>query len=822
MHNRPALLLAVAFALGILAAEWVRPHPVLCAAILVPLAALAAGRRGGALLLAAIALAGAARWSYVQTAGRGNLDAWTDRRVTLVGTVVSEPALQADGRVTYIVAAEAAQGQPARGRVRVAQRGGTAPAYGERVAATGVLTPPAPARRPGGFDEAAYLARQSVYLVMESGPVERMGPGRVDWFRRVAVATRLRLEAVLQQALPEREAALMAGLLFGSRGHLPEDVADAFRGAGVFHLLAVSGGNVAMVVMPLLWLLYRAGLGRRAAAALAVPAVVFFIFLTGASPSVLRAGLMAVLVLAGDILGRERDALNTLGAAAALLLMGVPGLLFDLGFQLSVAATLGILLLAGPIRGWLEPRLARALPGKPPSWLSAGLAATLAAQALVEPLSLHAFGLFSPVGPLANLAVIPYVGLLVPFGLATVLLGLFAPPAVWLLGVAGRGALVGLVYMVKALASVPLAQVDVGRLPPGWALGWYAALAWAALPEARRIPAALWARLRACRRAVRAGGALAGALALLAAAGAALSWRLALAAPPDALELVVLDVGQGDAILVKAPGDHAALVDAGPAYEFGTGGGRFDAGAAVVVPHLRRIGVRRLDLFVLTHPDVDHVGGAGSVLRALPVGQVLVSTPRAEEVHHVSALETARALGVPVRVPQEGEVLRLGEEVFLEVLGPPSPPITGSRSDDNANCVALRVVYRQVAFLLACDLEAVAEERLVERGRLLRADVLKVSHHGSRFSTGDRFLEAVRPRYAVISAGAGNPFGHPHADVLDRLSRAGAEIWRTDRHGTVTVRTDGFQVRVEGSRGRPPGAPGRPLLPWSGRLIGVW
>lgn len=822
MHTRPALVVAATLAAGILAAEWIRPHPALCAALLVPLTALLlAGRRSGALVLAAIALCGALRWTYVQTVGRGNLAAWTDRSVTLVGTVVSEPAREAGGRVTYILAAEAVQGQPARGRVRVAQRGGPAPAYGERVAVSGTLSPPRRAHRPGGFDEAAFLARQSVYLVMESGPADRMGPGRLDPFRRAAVAARLRLEGVLYRALPEREAALLAGLLFGSRTGLPDDIADAFRAAGVFHLLAVSGGNVAMVVMPLLWFLYRAGLGRRAAAALAVPAVAFFVFLTGASPSVLRAGLMAVLVLAGDLLGRERDALNTLGAAAALLLAAVPGLLFDLGFQLSAAATLGILLFTRPIQGWLEPRLLRALPERAAAWLAASLAVTLAAQALVEPLTLRAFGTVSPISPLANLVVVPYVGLLTPLALGAVVLGLFAPPAVWLLAFAGRWAAQGLVWAVKAFASLPLAQIDVGRPGTGWVLLWYAGLAWAALPAARRLPDALLPGLCALWQAARprAGAAL---LALLGAAGAAFSWRLALGAPPDQLEVVFLDVGQGDAILVRAPGGHAALIDSGPAWAPAGGGAPFDAGEAIVVPYLKRAGVRRLDLLVLTHPDADHAGGGAAVIRSVPVGQVLVSTARAEEFYHRAALAAAAERRVPVRVPREGEVLRLGPEVRVEVLGPPFPPIRGSHSDENANCAALRLVYRQVAFLLACDLEAAAEDRLVERGYVLTADVLKVAHHGSRTSTTPRFLAAVRPRHAIISAGSGNPFGHPHADVLARLRAAGAAIWRTDRHGTVTVRTDGFRLRVEGSRGRPESEEGRPPLAWSGRLIGAW
>jgi len=819
--SRPALVLAAALAVGIALAEWARPHLALClAAFTLLVGRFLTGRRSGVMLLALVVAFGALRHTYAQMVGRGNLEAWTGQRVRLTGTVVSEPELRQPGRVAYTLAAESVDGHPVRGRVRVTQRAGSQPAFGERVALSGRLERPSGPRHPGGFDEAAYLARQSVYVVMEAGTPERLGPGALDPVRRAAVATRLRLEGVLYRALPESHAALMAGLLFGSRSDLPEDVAAAFRATGVFHLLAVSGGNVAMLVVPLLWLLRRAGFSRAGASALAIPAVLFFVFLTGATPSVLRAGLMAMLVLAGDILGRERDPLNTLGAAAGLLLGLMPGLLFDLGFQLSVSATLGILLLAEPIRSWLAPRLALFLPEPVARGAADGLSVTFAAQALVEPLSLHTFGVFSPVAPVANLVVVFFVGWLVPGGMAAVVLGLIFPPAVWLLGAVGRWALTGLIYTVKALSALPLAQLEVGRLPLAGVLLWYGLLL-LAIPALRTrlsaVSRSAWQRLRAAP----AGNRATGALILLLALGAVLSWRLALAAPPDRLELVFLDVGQGDAILIRAPGGRAALVDAGLAYAAQSGGG-FDAGAEVVVPYLRRAGVRRLDYLVLTHPDADHVGGAEAVLRQIPVGLVLVSSTEGAEPRHVAALVAAAERGVPVRVAREGETLALGEGVRLHVLGPPAVPITGSRSDDNANCVALRLTYRRVAALLACDLEAESEERLLKRGYDLSADVLKVAHHGSRHSTTESFLRAVAPAIAVISAGSGNPFGHPHDEVLERLHAAGAAVWRTDRHGTVTVRTDGFRIWTAGSAGSPEDAESRPPGLWGRRWFGAW
>ncbi|MFZ5826663.1 MAG: DNA internalization-related competence protein ComEC/Rec2 [Bacillota bacterium] len=805
------LIMAVALASGIAAAGWLRPHPALIMLALVLLAWLAGRSRGLWLLLLTLALFGALRYAWVQTAGRGSLAAWQGERITLTGTVVSEPEVRPPNRVSYVV-------ETGSGRVYLTQRGGRAPGYGERVEAKGRLDRPVGPRTPGGYDQAAYLARQGVYLVLETGEVRLQGPGDLDPLRRAAVATRLRLEGVLHRALPAREAALLAGLLFGSRSELPDDIKESFRQTGVFHLLAVSGGNVAMLIIPLLALLRRAGMGVRGASATAVPVVIFFVFLTGASPSVMRAGLMAVLVLLGDVLERERDALNTLGVACALLLVWSPGLLFDLGFQLSAGATLGILLFARRIEAWLSPRLQPLVGPWVGAQLAMGLSATFAAQVMVEPLSLHQFGALSLIAPLANLLVLLFVGWLVPVGLVVVVAGLAWAPAAWLLKPVAVAGLTPLIYAVKAMATIPLAYLEVGRLPALWVVAWYAALALWLAPAARRAVAGRLLLLRAARRDHR----LAAAVALLALAATALTWRHALAAPSDRLVVTYFDVGQGDAALVQVPGGRTLLIDAGQAYPPKGGRPGFDAGEEVLLPHLARSGLRRLDYLLLTHPDSDHVGGGAAVLRGVEVGALLVTSPEAPERGQAEALAVARERGVPVRLPVEGERWELGGGVVVEVLGPPRQPFTGTRSDDNANCIALRLRYRERTLLFACDLEAVAEERLAAAGVPLKADVLKVAHHGSAHSSTPAFLQAVGPRYAVISAGRANPFGHPHDKVLDRLRAVGAEVWRTDLHGTVTVETDGFALKVRGSRGTPERDGYRPLALLGRRLLRAW
>ncbi|HLN61098.1 MAG TPA: DNA internalization-related competence protein ComEC/Rec2 [Symbiobacteriaceae bacterium] len=824
---RPMVYLVAALSAGIAAAGWLRPHPVLALGALLlcgVLAAFTERRTAIVLLLAVVAAFGAFRYAYVQTAGRGNVTAWLGDKVTVTGTVTTEPELRKPQGVGYVVRVEQVDKSSATGLLYVSQRGSQAPRFGERVEFQGALKPPLGPRTPGGFDQAAFLARQGVYTVVDIGSPKRLGPGDVNFLRRLAVGARIRLESVLKATLPQREAALMAGLLFGSRSDLPDDINQAFKMSGVFHLLSVSGGNLAMVVMPLLVLLRRTGLSKQWASAAALPVVIFFVFLTGAGPSVLRAGLMAVLVLVGDMLRRERDAVNTLGAAGFILLLVDPRLLFDIGFQLSAGATLGILLFARRIETWLAPRFQWVFGERAGAWLAAGLSVTLAAQVMVEPVSLYNFGTFSAIAPVANLIVLAFLEPVVQIGAVAVLVGLVLVPLAWALNWIVRVGLWLLVFLVKATAAVPGAYLEVGRLPFPALVLWYVALAFLTVPALRTRLLEHASRSRRwwshhSRRAAWAAGFC--TLLLL---PPALTWRLALAGPPDQLQVSFIDVGQGDAILIQAPTGETMLVDAGP-YLPGdpkTGRRGYDSGTEVVLPSLADLGVKRLDYLVLTHPDLDHAGAGPSILRGIPVGTVLKSDQNPTEKRYLEALQVAAEKGVPIRNPVAGETLQLGRDVVLEVLTPPAVRYEGTRSDDNSNCIALRLTYRQVAMIFACDLEGEIEEKLVAQGANLRADLLKAAHHGSGYSTTAAFLQAVHPTYAVLSVGNGNKYGHPAQQTLKRLEAQKVQVYRTDRHGTVVARTDGVTFTVRGERGRPVDDQYRPLGLLGRRWLFAW
>ena len=649
---------------------------------------------------------------------------------------------------------------PVRGAARITVDGNRAGlaelARGSRVEVWARVSEPRPAGNPGGRRPprrvAVFGSVKSGLLVRETAPA----PAPFRLLRRARAAIRQRL---LDSGLPPPTVGLAAAVLIGDRTLAPPELERAFRDAGTLHLMAVSGLHVGLVALLIYGAAILLGAERRTALAALLAALPLYAALAGGRPSVVRAVLMAGALIVGMRRGLSGTALNGLGLAAILLLAVAPGNALDVGFQLSFAATLAILAAVRPgdpaAGSWERPPFWRA-------WLVGAVVVTLAAQLASFPIIAWHFGRVVIGGVMVAIPAALLAGPVLGLGFGWLLLG-----AVPLLGDAlrsGFGASAeALIGLSEWAASLRFGAFPVARPGLAWLAAWFA-------------PAIFVLVRRDTRR--RFPRRLAVALIVVLAFS-----TLPLREPADGtLRLTALDVGMGDALVLSLPAGGAVLVDGGTAFE------GFSAGEAVVVPFLAEAGHRRLRAVVATHGDLDHIGGLPAVLRDFAVEEVWEGFGTADDDRRAVRRfgRERRRRGIPLRRLRAGDRFPLGGAEF-SVLAAGEPGGDAPRHPNDRSLV-LAVGYAGRRILLTGDAGEAAERRLLARyGGALRAEVLKVGHHGSRSSTTPAFLAAVRPRIALVSARADPRRRLPDPRVLDRLREAGARVYRTDRSGAITV-----------------------------------
>lgn len=653
--------------------------------------------------------------------------------------------------------------------------GGRAPEPGDRITAVGRLS----SMDASDPSYRSYFYRHRVLTFMFVHPTE-LEIRKARWrLARIIQSWRDRLRKAAHLYLPADEAGLLLGVLVGDTTGITPEVDEDFKATGLSHLVAVSGQNVAFIVVSLLLLLRYSRAAPLWQFLVCSLGAVAYAFLTLNEPSVLRATIMALVGLGAWFLGREYNIVASIAAAALLLLLMNPFLIFNVSFQLSFLATLAII--------WFGPRI-KAMIGSGGAQLKNLISVSVAAQLGVAPLIVYYFDRVSLVALPANLMVTPLMGLLMILGMLGGALAFFsmsmAKPIFLLLHPILR-------YAIGAsglLADVPGASVSLPHA--------FSSLVVVVVIAAGGLCLFFW-RYIACSRTV---GSVSGdpktrslhqvstfsvAVLVLVLAGSAFWSQAAKTLFFQEVQVVFFDVGQGDSTFIRTARGATVLID----------GGRHPNRLR---QKLRAKRVTRLDVLILTHPHADHVDGLVGVVERYQVRLVLDQGLPDESDGYRDFLDAVERRHLRYRRGRAGQVVLLGQ-LKLIVLNPPTSLIRGTGSDINNNALVIRAKYDDFSLLVGGDIEVEGEKSLLSRGTKLRSVVLLVPHHGSAGSAYFPFLEAVRPEIAVISVGKNN-YGHPSGSVLTDLRKLGAPVFRTDVSGDIHLRTDGHVTRVYGNR----------------------
>ena len=677
--------------------------------------------------------------------------------------------------------------------------------YGKHITVTGILIQPQGKRNPGGFDYRAYLARQGVVGIIDAKGLLRIGEQGGFLPLRWIEALRIRTERVIdviytefETVEPSLHAQILKGILLSKRSDLPTETLDIFRNSGTFHVLAVSGLHVGLVAMFCYFGFSRLRFPQKVVCLLTIVAVLIYACLVGFRPSVFRSSLMAILFLFATLIDRDADLFNLLALAALVLLLLNPQQLWDVGFQLSFVAVASIVYfvpkMEKPLRRLWEHEdtptvgdsislLTKFRNATVKKWLVLSYLVMLAAQIGTAPLIAYHFFRTYPLGFIVGPFAVGLVSLIVAIGMASVCVGFIWLPLakllvlfnhaiisffLWLIGIFGQTW--GIVKLTPPTLGLFLLYITFFFGIAHWR---YVYRYWRTVSLIGLSVVAIWV------------------------------WDTAFHERGRLLEVVTLDVGQGDAAFVRFPDNQTMLVDGGVQRRYYDEKKRkwvdYDVGKRVIEPYLDFRGIRRLDMVVLTHPDIDHSGGLAYILENFEVGRVLgISDMPLNSETHRRLHAIVNANGIPYTFPYAGKI-DFTPTAALHLLHPIDAALTNLLDQDkNDDSLVIKLTYGEMDILFTGDIGKKAESRLIASGQDLRSEILKVPHHGSSTSSSAPFIDAVQPRYAIFSLGRSSQYQFPHPDVVARYRERGAVQIRTDELGAITLRTDGKRCWIDG------------------------
>lgn len=637
--------------------------------------------------------------------------------------------------------------------------------YGDLIEASGKLKIPNGKRNPGGMDSKAYLMQKGITCTMFSKKIRKLGIYKQNPFVKVAYNLRDKVICFYKDNLPDNLSSLLAGIVFGLKGGIPREVLRSFEESGALHFLAVSGTHVVIILGAIYYLLLNSYYLKNCSFIITSIFGLMYCFMAGLSPSVIRATIMFTIFMLGSYVGRRSDSINSLSLAATIILLLNPLNLFSISFQLSFAATLGIVLFFRYFRAALSEYSSL------PAFLRDSVSVVISAQLLVWPFSAYYFNKVSLAGFISN----SVIALLITPVLITGCFGGILSVCVPFVGkivIKITGLMLFALEKITAFFSnIPFATVLIPSISIPFIVLYFAflALSFDLLPlnnmSFKQKKTVLYFLI--------------------------LLMVITLLPLDTGFEVTFVDVGQGDCAFIRTDKGKTILIDGGGSPPYYTGS--FDVGEDILKPFLNAKGINKIDYVMFSHFDDDHAKGLIPILGDMKVGCVIYGNPEQKSAVYKEVIDVIKANKIKAVRLARGDKFYV-DNVFFEVYNPEKAEDTLRTPNDDS--LVLRMIYNGISFLFTGDLGTDGEQSLLSQKDNINAHVLKVGHHGSGGSTSKDFLSAVKPVYGVISVGSENNYGHPSPRVINLLQESNVNILRTDRHGAITFKINKKGVKI--------------------------
>ena len=677
------------------------------------------------------------------------------------------------------------------------------PKFGDVVEITGVYEEPNIARNYKGFDYKQYLKSKNIYGTIECEQYEIKENDKISIIRNIINYVQNNIKDNMLNILEKEQGALCVGILIGDRENLSDITEDNFKKSNLTHMLAVSGSHITYIIVALTTLLSKTN--RKFSLILTIIFLIFFTALTGFTASVLRASIMGILTLLASILHRKSDTINNLGISSIIILLYNPYLLIDAGFLLSYAGTIGIIFLSKKIEIAFNKIIFQKLKTNDSSadtrvdevndksimikvkkslrkfisYVITSLSVTISANIVIIPIMASMFSTISFTFWISNILAGPIMELVTIFGFITYLISIVFPILAEFLGITLNLFLTILLKIAEISSKIPGASIYI-KTPSIIICAMYYLIICILFNlnqikqfiRKKAIFRFLIIKANKCKRKI-----------LVTIITVIILLNSIIYVTDKKLKIYFVDVGQGDCTLIQTPERKNVLIDGGGS-EFGS----FDVGENILLPYLLDRGITKIDYMMISHFDSDHIGGLFYIMENLKVDNIIISMQGKSSENFKKFVQIMSDKQINLIIVKKGDYVKIDNTSYFEILFPEEKLINDNILNNNS--IVAKFVTNNLTMLFTGDVEEIAEKRLNELYRntnKLQADIIKVAHHGSKTSSILSFLELVNPKIALIGVGENNNFGHPNEGVLERIKKLGAQIYRTDQVGEISI-----------------------------------